>query len=642
MNFVKSLTLSIMILILYGQPHAQERIAYYDAITFFELYKNNQSTGVPLDNRTWEILKYYFQSQASLQADVASNPFLKEYFDVGGSASITATLDKNILQQGASAFGSTVGGLNVTTIADGIAQFLVSRTKEELSLAFFKKFKTTIEDSPELEAFFPKTLAILNVIDQDVYQFSNYLNTLREAFKKDLDTILVSLEDFINSKKTKLFEADSTDSIGLKLEYFQAATIFARNIKEGNHPAEAIAAINNITFNSNNTPLLQLQESIKLFSIFSNSLRSTQTERYWIPSDSLKLLWEPATFNIYLGLLYQKHGEQVIFGNEFKTYLEKIKDGTVMIKDYKKYLQSLIQKTENVQLSMQSIKKRKEKGEQIDSYNEVFVSSTQLLSNMNDLSILDGRINFKLNERLVRVIELLSDVYTDINEKKYNALVLDVSLLLSELFGEFTWEEDFIKYGTFIANVAQAESPGEVQSAIEAIALPAGSASIKKNTKFNLSLNAYTGIFYGNEYLQDPNQGWADVYGVSAPIGVAASWGVTWPHKKVHFVSSFSLYGTLIDVGALAAYRFNDAETETLPEIKLANIFAPGIYGVFGIRNIPISAGFGFQQGPALREVSIEDPNNQGMFINETANGYRWSVFLAVDIPLINFYTKSK
>ncbi len=633
---------------------AKSQTAYHDALSLKTLgnIKKDRGTGkllINLDsNNISEITRIFRRygeipegaSEAaaadSIRSILSGNPFIITGTSVqqDGLGSDPLVF-KNLLQAPAS-----IGGLNVTNIADGVAQFLVARTKEELSLAFFKKFKKTIDDSEELKKLFPKTLAVLNVIDQDIYKFSNYLNTLREAFKKDLDNILVTLDSYIDEKKTALYVENEPSA--QKLEYFQAALVLVNNIRLGNHPAEAIAALNNKRFDNSNTVLLELQEATRLFTVFSNSLKSNQSDRYWISSDSLKLLMDPVTFNIYLGLIYEKHRDEMFFGNDLKSYLDKVSQGTSKIEDYQNYLKSFIQESEKVELSIQSIKEKKKAGEKINSYNDIFISSTQLLVNLNKLSDIDAGISFSLNPKLVKVIQLLNDVYLDINEKQYSALILDVSLLLSELLNDFTWKDSFIKYGTFIANVAQAESPDEVQSAIEAIALPVGSASIKKHAKFNLSLNAYTGIFYGNEYLEDPNQGWADIYGVSAPIGIAASWPVRLPCKKLHIFSSFSLYGSLVDLGAVASYRFKDDDTESLPEIKLENIFAPGVYGVLGFKDIPVSLGYGWQQGPHLREVNVEDSANPGTFTNTTANGYRWSIFLAVDIPLTNFYTKSE
>lgn len=77
--------------------------------------------------------------------------------------------------------------------------------------------------------------------------------------------------------------------------------------------------------------------------------------------------------------------------------------------------------------------------------------------------------------------------------------------------------------------------------------------------------------------------------------------------------------------------RFNST-TETLPEVKLQNIFSPGLGIVYGIPKIPVSIGYTCQLGPALREINAETA------VTDKLNK-RWQFFIAVDIPLINFYS---
>ncbi|MFX8731580.1 hypothetical protein ABTM48_20530, partial [Acinetobacter baumannii] len=50
---------------------------------------------------------------------------------------------------------SSIGGLDVTNIADGLAKFLVKRTKQELTIAFFSKFDSLIAKYPDLQTVFP-------------------------------------------------------------------------------------------------------------------------------------------------------------------------------------------------------------------------------------------------------------------------------------------------------------------------------------------------------------------------------------------------------------------------------------------------------------------------------------------------------
>ncbi len=222
-----------------------------------------------------------------------------------------------------------------------------------------------------------------------------------------------------------------------------------------------------------------------------------------------------------------------------------------------------------------------------------------------------------------------------------------------------------LKYGTFMANIVQSDSSEQIRAVIEAAALPVGSYSIKRASRWNVSLNAYLGGYYGNETLDTEPlvlEAKSTTFGVIAPIGIAGSYGSK--------AGSFSIYLSLIDLGAFASFRLQTVsmdstiatgpgmmdttkikvtdEANILPEVTFENIFAPGAYFVYGIPGFPISIGGGVQRGPQLRKITttavIIDTNEQ-VNVNRAefkSSAWRLSVFVAVDIPLVNFYTRSR
>ena len=128
--------------------------------------------------------------------------------------------------------------------------------------------------------------------------------------------------------------------------------------------------------------------------------------------------------------------------------------------------------------------------------------------------------------------------------------------------------------------------------------------------------------------------------GISAPIGIATSWGHCKRKNKdckcEKEGGSSTLFVSLIDIGAVTNYRFGNSETEKLPEIKLENIFAPGVYYVYGFPKAPISLGLGGQLGPQLRTVTND------LLTLDNKLSFSFKFFIAVDIPLLNFYTRSR
>jgi hypothetical protein len=146
-------------------------------------------------------------------------------------------------------------------------------------------------------------------------------------------------------------------------------------------------------------------------------------------------------------------------------------------------------------------------------------------------------------------------------------------------------------------------------------------------------LNSYVGVFLGNEHLKKgKEQEGFNALGVIAPIGLEISKGMSFL-----FFKSLSLFASVIDLGAVTAFRYRDDTTERLPHLSLENIIAPGVYGVLGLKSMPISIGAGIQYGPQLRKINIGGEGNE---IDSSA--WRFNLFIAVDIPLLKFYNRPK
>ena len=92
----------------------------------------------------------------------------------------------------------------------------------------------------------------------------------------------------------------------------------------------------------------------------------------------------------------------------------------------------------------------------------------------------------------------------------------------------------------------------------------------------------------------------------------------------------------MIDLGALVGYRFTDDSTSTVnTQVKLANIFAPGYNLAIGLPSVPISVGFGQQWIPSMQR----NPGDNALYKVDYSGFRKWQVFIAVDIPLMNFHS---
>lgn len=671
----------------------------------------------------------------------SGNPFfaMQDYgqdnFADDGLSAQTTTETKSI--------SSAISGFNVATIADGLAKFLVNRAKQELSMAFFEQFKRELNDLEELRIIFPKTHALLNTIGEEIYNFSGYLSMLREAFQLDLQNMIPNLQNLLDDESLKDYlKTNKTVDFILR-----NALLIAKGLQNGSHPGDILTSVKDE--NLDNTTIKNLSPSLELLDLFSQSVRSRQKDRYWISSDSLRLLFkDEVTLKIYLGLMFHKGGhikfrkkngtDSISFGQVLTGINTNFKQKVVPVKAY---LTELIDRAETIDQNLKKIRKMESEEEAGSGYTEhyaFYMSAVQLIDHVPSIlkiPMLANNTHFD-QAKFDKFIDIASDIgglYLDINEKNYFGSVMGLSNVLDKTIPQYredlkkataklnSWSQDLeklkdselasklgdiiryaasqdqnakidelmialeklktdisdaaskklardkldelrkdseavlnnidnklmdkygdliaklMKYGNLAASIAKAENSDEVEKIIESIALPAGSSRIKRESLRNLALNAYVGMIAGGQDLPGEGNtgGYKPYAALSAPVGLAYSWGGK-NSDKGKGGNSLTLFVPLIDVGALATFRFNDDSTAVASNIELKNIFAPGLFAYWGFKRVPLSFGFGGQLGPRLHDIDAG--------VTSTYDDYyiRWGATLAVDIPLLNFYTKPR
>lgn len=191
----------------------------------------------------------------------------------------------------------------------------------------------------------------------------------------------------------------------------------------------------------------------------------------------------------------------------------------------------------------------------------------------------------------------------------------------------FGWAVDpkAVSIVNFVNDMAQAKNSDDVEKAIEAFALPAGSYAIKQKSDFTVALNAYPGLLPAWEI--GGGQGISNSFstGFTAPVGLSVSFG--------HVLGStdLGLFIPVIDLGAVTQIRLGDnSNTTALPQLSWSNFISPGLFVTYGIRNSPFSLNAGVQYGP----------NIQNNLQSSGASTYRVGLGLTIDIPIFNFYVK--
>lgn len=563
---------------------------------------------------------------------------------------------------------SGIGNLDVTNFADGLAKFLIERSKEELNVAFFRKFQDFLKNYPEAKILFPSTVSIINNIA--AYNYTAMLPALRASFQKDLNLITTSL---LNLRDDANYE--TCDTCTLAKERAKKISDFLNNDIKGRSISGAIIAADEVIKGNNAADVIKklatdricipndiFSNSIQFVDLLSESLRSNDEGRVWITKQQVAdLVTDETTLKIYLGLLYaadQKRSRHISFkfsasdSTDLKTILTVLSstwnnNGTSFKEIFNNVAIAASEVSDNAK-NIIAVKKESDQSSILvyanyaSSVSNFLKIALKLLPKNTNIDPSLSNINADL-QKFISVIDAATNSCYDIKAQNYGALVLHTSLLLAEIPSiPANIKDEYVKYGTFMASIVEAKNSDEVKAAIEAAVLPIGSSSIKRETSMNISLNAFIGPFAGGEYLPTlkDNQ-WAFSYGVTAPIGVAFSWGKKHPIFKKALEGkdpggkSFTIFVPIIDVGSMASFRAGDDSSKVASEVTFSNIISPGLYFYWGFGKCPISIGLGGQLGPQLREVTATN-------INVDKNLYfRFGLNLVVDIPFFNFYTKN-
>ncbi len=195
---------------------------------------------------------------------------------------------------------------------------------------------------------------------------------------------------------------------------------------------------------------------------------------------------------------------------------------------------------------------------------------------------------------------------------------------------EYTRVQKFIKYSSFAASMVLAQSSDEVAFLLESTMTPPGGTYIKEKG-WLMSVNSYIGL--QNTFRQKDSSGY---FSIAAPIGINISYGLksqrNYPLSKKQKFADFitphtiQFFASLVDVGAIAGFRFSNT-TDSIPKIKLSNIFSPGLFIMFGrMFNSPINIGLGYQAQPRLYAVKEET-----IFLKKFE--FRFNINLCWDIP---------
>jgi hypothetical protein len=596
----------------------------------------------------------------------ASEPNIKKlykdnvyFINDGGNTELSFLLDPknyigNYLFKDPLAFPLDGGaGITQTQILEGITEFLIEAVNKEINEAFFIHLQKALAKSPELKTLFPKTLESLSKIE--VTKYASSLNALKSAFEEDIKNLLSNV-----SKLTELEKYQKLIDKHPVLTLIFTACDLISLLKDKAIPADILYHLGNAPYirkcKSNN-----YSSTIKLAALISNSLRNVKINDEntnmigWIDKNNLNMLKNnKSLFRVFMGLFAQQAESIIFFDNNGDTVSnfqkslfnqkKEILKAQYIVYNFSTTVDRITEDISRVR-TLQRISSKK--SDYISVYlqvaNEIIGLSENCLdvlpSNKTTTAI---RVKIKtIKQEYLPMLERANSILNKIEEKEYSGALYETDTLLGKIFNSDGNSKEFeeirkayIKYGLFICAVAEAKNSSDVKAAINAVALPTGSSRIKKEHYLSIGLNAYVGVYHAwnKQYsnLKLPKR----EFGITAPIGIAISRG--------HFIGngSITLYGGIIDIGAIFTYKVNSDST-IRSDIQLSQVLSPSIGIVYGLPvinkyNIPLSIGVNYQWGPKLKKV--DDAGNSVLpLLTQRVN-----VFVAVDIPIINFHVSKK
>jgi hypothetical protein len=524
----------------------------------------------------------------------------------------------------------------VPALADGISKFLLQRAKEELGLALFQKFRKELNRNDEFRVIAPNTWTNLNTIDQEIYHFKFYLESLRDGFIQDFRTLPANFSKYLIQNPQILKDPDLELVVPSLLDATQL-------VLDGGSVGKVLDYLGNEAAYPQKNSYLAAKAAIQTADLFykalipdeanaTTTLVGDESKKFKLQVEGLgKLLANEEAMQMMMGLLYQFEGGRIQYNLEntssFRQFLSTMTQPQT--KQFERHLRGFVKHVDNIQSQAHQLRLATNSDNPL-RYQNIYDLGNSMLGILEEglafKEMLTGLPSSADERKLLQVFNMLNQMHFDIRLKNYSSAILGTVGLMDLLVKEenFKFKRTLLRYGNFMAAIARSENAVEVESAIESFAMPSGTSSMKKHANFNAAIGSYVGGYYGREQLSATGIEDKNLAAVWAPVGVAASYGLGRS-------GSLSLFFPILDVGAVAAFRLDDELTEDLPDFKFENIVAPGVYLIYGFgAEVPVSLGVGMQYGPGLRKVT-----DQNLNVTES-NGFRWGLHLSVDIPITN------
>ncbi|MBL0110684.1 MAG: hypothetical protein IPP42_07435 [Saprospiraceae bacterium] len=448
--------------------------------------------------------------------------------------------NKNLVKTGSSTFSSILG-IDVTSLADGLAEFLVSRVKKEMAIALFDDLSKRIrsDNTKDVQILFKNTYEVLDLLGDKIYDFQPYISSLRQNMEYDFQNLPQSFQTLLESDDSHLHQLLNQHT---NLLYLTGNSLdLGMEIKENTHFGKALGLHDFKKYNVNvDTSIIGTLQTLQLFSEALRDTFTTDTMPYWIDKSKInKLINDPELLKCFIGLLAEVANKDSILITPKLSLYDYLNDsiGPQGVNKFSAFLKSLQNNINQIQLIHTKNRMTHTEDDQKLNVVNYFDAATSLLESSKYLIKL-----FKKVDNLAQ-IDTFFTIASNINSiikysvtKKYTLSAMHLSKVMSYFASSprsaFKTISFVVDKAMILGQLAEAQTADEVKEVIESFAAPVGSWRDKRIARFNMALDSYIGPGYIN--ANSTNNSEAVKYSnwtVSTPVGLTASFKLkNWAH----------------------------------------------------------------------------------------------------------------
>jgi hypothetical protein len=537
--------------------------------------------------------------------------------------------------------------LSPSTFVDGAALFLKKRVKEELAVAFLNQFRKTLRNDTLFKRLAPSTFLTLETLLQLDENLPSINSLALNSFQSDISSLPEHIEDALLNDPFFAEARKDTDFVLLTLPFG-----IVKNVRRGAHPAAVIEDLGQTHFNKSG----EIDQVLRMMSLLNLSLRDkvtseaeTSLSSVWVDVRRWSALKRKGGDRFFLRRLYEENRAEFAqismpkIDSSLEILSQNIGDYLQALNSFDAYYMlmtasgarerdslalemawSMVQLTEKTQKIHEQIFKQKtsEKSKTWQFFGTVATSTLKTVK-----AVREGNYAMATFEsyQILRKIKFRNQ---EPQEQDFSLGRLNT----------------FFYYANFMSDVLVASGSEAVATVLDQYAAPVGSYAVKRRAAFSISLNAYPGLYVGNEILARKAADSLGIArssftsGVTAPMGLAFTWGNLGGfsnHEKRR--QSLSVFIPIVDIGAVLSYRWANDRARGLPQaVEWAQVLSTGIHVSYGWNGLPIATSVGWQLAPKLRQLGAVGNSNN----NE--NVHRFFVATTVDITIFNLYKKAK